>query len=280
MIFLLGLMSFRILYVFSDLIYLLVYQVFGYRRKVVDANIRSAFPEKNKSEIRMLTKKFYHHLCDISLESIKGFSMSPGELIRRHHFVNPELADHYFAKGISAIALPAHYNNWEWGSLSPGLQINYPLVVLYKPLSNKQVDSFVKRHRAKFNTRLASIRETAITFNELAASPHVYVMAADQSPSNLKECYWFNFLNHNTVWLAGPEKYARKYNWPIMYVDIQKVKRGFYELKLVLLTDNPASLPEGEITRLYAHHLEESILSEPAYWLWSHRRWKHVRERD
>lgn len=279
MIFLLGLMSFRIMYVFSDLIYLLVYQVLGYRRKVVDANLRSAFPEKNKSEIRALTKKFYHHLCDISLESIKGFSMSPGELIRRHYFVNPELADHYFAKGISAIALPAHYNNWEWGSLSPGLQINYPLVVLYKPMSNKLVDSFVKRHRAKFNTRLASIRETAITFNELAASPHVYVMASDQSPSNLKECYWFNFLNHDTVWLAGPEKYARKYNWPIMYVDIQKVKRGFYELKLILLTDNPASLPEGEITRLYAYHLEESILSEPAYWLWSHRRWKHVRER-
>ena len=235
------------------------------------------FPRKTETGIRILTKKFYHHLCDISLESIKGFTMSPKELIRRHRIMNPELVDHYFNKGVSAIAEPGHYNNWEWGSLSPGLQIKYPIVALYKPMSNKRVDEFVKKHRAKFNTRLASVRATALIFNELSAKPNAYILAADQSPTNLEESYWFYFLNHDTAWLHGPEKYARKYNWPVLYVDIQKVKRGFYELKLVLLTEDPASLPEGEITRLYAQHLEKSILQEPAYWLWSHKRWKHQR---
>ncbi len=271
-------MPFRVLYIFSDMVYFLVYYLAGYRRKVVFENLRSSFPEKNEREIRLLTKKFYHHLCDISLESIKGFTMSPEQLIMRHHILNPELADHYFDSGKSVIAVPGHYNNWEWGSLSPGLQMKYPIVGFYKPMSNKLVDAYAKRHRAKFNTLLASIRETALTFGKLADKPLAYIMASDQSPTNMKDSYWFNFLNHDTAWLHGPEKYARMYNLPVIYVDIQKVKRGYYELKLVLLTENPASLPDGEITRLYVQHLEKSILQDPAYWLWSHKRWKHRRD--
>jgi KDO2-lipid IV(A) lauroyltransferase len=277
MIILVGVMHFKLVFVFSDLMYFILFHVIGYRRKVVMANLCSSFPEKSAGEISVLTKTFYHHLCDISFESIKGFTMSPQELIHRHHILNPELADKYFDKGLSTIAVPGHYNNWEWGSLSPGLQIKYPIVAFYKPMSNKMVDAFVKRHRAKYNTRLASIQETASTFEELSGIPHAYIMASDQSPSNLKDCYWIHFLHHDTPWLHGPEKYARKYNLPVIYVDIRKVKRGFYELELVLLTENPSSLPDGEITRLYVQHLEKTILEEPAYWLWSHNRWKHRR---
>jgi KDO2-lipid IV(A) lauroyltransferase len=277
MIVVVGIMPFRMLYVLSDGFYFLIYHIIGYRLNVVKYNLSSSFPEKNKDEILALTKKFYHHLCDISLESIKGFTMSPEEIICRHHILNTELADHYFDKGVSVITVPGHYNNWEWGSLSPGLQIKYPIVGFYKSMSNTRVDAFAKKHRAIFKTTLASLRETASTFNELSAMPHAYIMASDQSPTNLKECYWIDFLNHDTPWLHGPEKYARKYNWPVVYVDIQKVKRGFYELKLVVLTEDPSSLPNGEITRLYTQHLEHSILQEPAYWLWSHKRWKHTR---
>jgi len=230
-------------------------------------------------EIHLLTKEFYQHLCDISLESLKGFTLSPQEIIHRHRILNPELADYHYNKGVSAISVPGHFNNWEWGTLSPGLQLKYPIVGIYKPMSNKLVDDFVKNHRARFNTRLAALNETSSTFNELSGIPHAYLMASDQCPTNLKKCYWFDFLNQETAWLHGPEKYARRYNLPVIYVDIQKVKRGTYHLKLVLLSDNPASLPEGEITRLYAQNLEKSILREPACWLWSHRRWKRKREK-
>lgn len=277
MIILVGVMPFRIMYGFSDAMFFVIYHVIGYRRNVVLVNLCSSFPEKNSEEIHLLTKKFYQHLCDISLEAIKGFTMSPQDIIRRHRILNPELADYYFNKGISAIAVPGHYNNWEWGSLSPGMQIQHPIVGIYKCMSNKQVDTFIKAHRARFNTRLASLTETSGTFTELSGIPHAYIMASDQSPTNMKECYWIDFLNQDTPWIHGPEKYARKYNWPVIYVDIQKIKRGFYELKLILLTEDPASLPDGEITRLYTQHLEKSILREPAYWLWSHKRWKHKR---
>ena len=277
MILLLAIMPFSIIYIFSDMLYILIYHVIGYRRRVVLENLRSSFPSKTPDEIRQLAEKFYRHLCDISLESLKGFTMSPEEFTARHYTRNPELAHQYLEAGVSVISVPGHYNNWEWGSMSAGIQIAYPVVALYKPMSNKLVDNYIRQHRSKFNTRLASICDTAKTFNELSANPHAYILAADQSPSNTKDCFWFDFLNHDTAWLPGPEKYARKYNWPVVYVDIQKVKRGFYELDLVLLTDNPSSLHPGEITRLYAGHLQKSILNEPAHWLWSHRRWKHGR---
>jgi KDO2-lipid IV(A) lauroyltransferase len=278
MIVLVGIMPFRTVYVLSDMFYVLIYHVIGYRRGVVTSNLNRSFPEMNEDEICLLSKKFYHHLCDVSLEGIKGFTMSENDLLSRFHILNPELADHYFNKGVSTIAVPGHYNNWEWGSLSPGLQLKYPIVGFYKCMSNTLVDVFARKHRSKFNTRLASIKETTKTFDVHSGMPHAYIMASDQSPTNLKDCYWINFLNQDTPWLHGPEKYARKYNWPVIYVDIQKMKRGYYEIKLVLLTENPASLPDGEITRLYAEHLENSILLEPAYWLWSHKRWKHKRD--
>lgn len=271
-------MPFRVMYFFSDLMYLFLYYMTGYRRKVVEDNLRNSFPGKDKEELKKLIKKFYHHLCDISLESLKGFSMSPDEIRKRHHILNPELADFYADRGISVIAAPGHYNNWEWGSLSPGLQMKFNIVAFYKPMSNKHTDRYARLHRAKFGTQLRSIRSTAGTFDEMKDTPTAFIMAADQSPSNLKDCYWFDFLHRDTAWLHGPEKYARLYNMPVIFVDIQKVKRGYYTLKLVVITEDPASLPDGEITRRYAKHIETSIINEPAYWLWSHKRWKHSRQ--
>jgi KDO2-lipid IV(A) lauroyltransferase len=278
MIIVVGFMPFRLMYILSDVVYFFLYYVAGYRREIVNSNLSSSFPEKGKLEIAKLTKQYYHHLSDITLETFKGFSMSTGELIRRHHILNPEIADYYYDKGKSAIAVPGHYNNWEWGSLSPGLQLKYPIVGFYKPFSNILVDKFARSHRAKFNTNLAAIGSTASTFAELAAKPHAFIMASDQCPVNLKNAYWVDFLNHDTPWLHGPEKYARKYNLPVIYVDIQKVKRGFYNLKLVVLTDKPSALPDGEITKLYVRQLEKSILDAPAFWLWSHKRWKYKRQ--
>jgi len=280
LIILFQLLPFRLIYIFSDCMYYLVYYVIKYRRNVVKTNISSSFPDKSEEEITVLTKKYFHHLCDISIESIKGFSMSAKELIRRFHIRNPEIIHSFLHNNISIIAVPGHYNNWEWGSLSPGLQINHQIVGIYKPMSNKRVDAYLKVNRVKHNTLLAPMHETAKIFKELSNRACAFIMAADQRPTNMKDCYWFDFLHHDTPWIHGPEKYARLYNYPVFYVDVMKVRRGFYEIKLELITDNPASLPEGEITRLYAHHLEKSITHEPAYWLWSHNRWKYSREKE
>lgn len=273
-VFLFGLLPFPLMYLFSDLVRFILQRVIGYRRKVIRDNLSKCFPQLSEKELRSLEGKVYKNLADVLLEGIKAFSMSKRQVKKRHTVLNPELAAFYIQQGKSLIALPSHFNNWEWGTLSPGLFFACPLVAFYKPLSNKYIDRFIRWSRSKFGTSLVSIYITALAFERKSATPTIYVMAADQSPTNVRKSYWVNFLGRETAFLHGPEKYARLHDIPVLYVDVQRVSRGHYTLELSVLTETPTALPEGEITRLYAERLEQAILKSPGSWLWSHRRWK------
>lgn len=273
-VFIIGLIPFRLLYVFSDLIRFILHRVFGYRKTVITDNLRKCFPGLSEAELDALIVATYKNLADVTVEGIKAFSLTPRQVKKRHRITNPELIDTYLAQGKSIIAVPAHFNNWEWGSLSPGLFSQYPIFALYKPLSNKYIDRFVKWNRSKFGTTLSSIYKTGFLFENTSGTPSVYIMAADQSPSNARKSYWVDFMGRETAFLHGPEKYARHFDYPVIYGNVQRIKRGYYTLELSVLTDTPRELPEGEITRLYAAKLEELIRKSPGSWLWSHRRWK------
>jgi KDO2-lipid IV(A) lauroyltransferase len=273
-IFLMGLIPFAIIYLISDILRVLLFNVFRYRRKVVTSNLKMAFPELGNKELNQLVRLSYKNLMDVIVESFKAFTMTRRQIINRHKILNPELIVTYFESGRSVISLPGHYGNWEWGSLSPALQLNYPIVTFYKPLSNPWADRFIKWNRARYGTILASIYRTTETFSERKRLVTAYVMAADQSPSNPDRAYWVNFLGLETAFLHGPEKHARNYNLPVVFVDIQRVKRGHYTMFFSLIADNPAEMKEKEITQAYARHLESAILKQPENWLWSHRRWK------
>ena len=271
----LGLIPFFILYPLSNLVSFVLYRIVGYRKSVVRENLSRSFPQFDTKILRRLERLSYKNLSDVLLEGIKGFTMTRGQIRRRHFVVNPEILDPFKAEGRTVISLPSHYGNWEWGSLSPGLFIkDYKIVAFYKPLTNPYADRFVRKNRSRTGTMLASIYKTNATFDSLKNERSAYIMAADQSPSNAKNVVWVNFLGIETAFLHGPEKYATKYNYPVFFVDIQRIKRGFYRLELSLLSDNPAELEPGEITRRYAGKLEEAILKKPENWLWSHRRWK------
>ncbi|NJK95843.1 MAG: lysophospholipid acyltransferase family protein [Bacteroidales bacterium] len=181
------------------------------------------------------------------------------------------------AKGQSVLGVAAHYGNWEWGAFSGAGQFLGKMIAFYKPINNRIIDRYLVKHRARFNCHMASIGETYYTFKHFQNEVVTYFMVADQSPSNLRRSYWFNFLNQDTAFIHGPEDYSRVYNLPVVFIEIKRVKRGYYEVYFSLLTDNPASLPKGEITRLYKDKLESVIIKEPSYWLWSHRRWKRKR---
>ncbi|MBN2173791.1 MAG: lysophospholipid acyltransferase family protein [Bacteroidales bacterium] len=273
-VFLVGLIPFMMLYLFSDFVGFLLLKIFGYRKQVVEDNLKKSFPDKSKDEISKLLKKFYSNLSDVLIEGIKSFTMTRKQIVNRHKVINPEVLKGYFEKRISIIAVPAHYNNWEWGSLSGGLQLQHKAIALYKPLNNPLVDRFVRYSRSKFGTELTSIYKTTQKFEENKNQPVVYILAADQSPTRSNRVEWVNFLGRETAFLYGPEKYARKYNYPVLYVDIQRRRRGFYELELKWIAENPRELPGGEIIRRYAGELEKAILKKPENWLWSHRRWK------
>jgi KDO2-lipid IV(A) lauroyltransferase len=271
----LGLIPFFILYPLSDLVSFVLYRITGYRKSVVRENLAGSFPHLGKDDLRRLEKLSYKNLSDVLLEGIKGFTLTRRQILKRHKVLNPEILDPYKTAGKTVITLPTHYGNWEWGSLSPGLYIkDYKIVAFYKPLTNPYADSFVRDNRSRTGTMLASIYQTNATFESLKNVMSAYIMAADQSPSNTKNVVWVDFLGRQTAFLQGPEKYASRYNYPVFFVDIQRVKRGYYELELILLAENCAELAPGELTRRYARKLEEAILKKPENWLWSHRRWK------
>jgi Kdo2-lipid IVA lauroyltransferase/acyltransferase len=273
----LGILPFRLIYILSDFMSFLLMRVIKYRREVVLTNLRNSFPELGKDEIRNIVKKTYRNLADVFIEGIRAFTMTRKHIKARHSILNAEILDPYFKAGKAVIVVTGHYGNWEWGTLSPALQTKVQNIAFYKPLKNKSMDKMVNRNRSRYGTILAPIQQTTNTFKAFKGQPVIYLMAADQSPSNREAAYWSNFFGRETAFLHGPEKHARNNNYPVVFVAISRVKRGFYELNLEILTDDPSKLPLGKITSLFAEKLEALIREDPANWLWSHRRWKLTR---
>ena len=273
-IFLFTIIPFKILYVFSDGIYFLVYSLIGYRKKIVFENLRNSFPEKTRDEISSIARKFYHHLCDVLVESVKAFSMKEKEVVKRYEYENTGFLDDLYREGKSVICVGGHYNNWEWAGIASGTQIKHLPVGFYKPLSNKIVDAYVRKTRVRGRSMLASITHTASVFSHDYGEPAIFYMVADQSPSSVRLAYWMQFLNQDTAVLHGPEKYARLHNLPVTFALTQKIKRGYYKVKFILLVEDPSKTVPGEITRIYINELEKIIREKPEFYLWSHRRWK------
>lgn len=267
------------LYQFSDAMAYLLRHVIKYRIKTTRKNLLRSFPDKSSDEIVLLENGIYQNLADISVETLKGFTMSNRNVLKRHKFKNPEFLETYYRQGVSLIGVTAHYNNWEWGAMSAGLQLKHTPIAIYKPLSNKLIDWFIKWHRSLRGTKMVPTIKTYETFEKYKDKPCIYLLVADQkpSPNNIGKAHWINFLNQDTPCIHGPEKYAKLYNYPVVYIDIQRIARGRYEIEFSLLCSDPNLLPVGKITELYMEKLEQVIRKEPCSWLWTHRRWKRKR---
>jgi len=276
---LLGLFPFPILLGFSNFVRIVVYRIIGYRKGVVIQNIEGSFPGISAEELKRLTYLYYKNLADIFVESIKAFTMTRSQIIKRHKIINPEVLEPFYNSGKSVIGVTGHYNNWEWGSLSASLQTKYSVVAFYKELNNKYINRFVLWSRTRFGTTLASIKETSLTFEKHKDVKTIFLMAADQGMQkhHTEMAYWVKFLNRETPFLHGMEKHARNNNLPVIYTDIQRVKRGYYTVELTVLTENPLELADGALTEMYARKLESIIIKKPENWLWSHRRFKFSR---
>jgi KDO2-lipid IV(A) lauroyltransferase len=273
-----GLLPYRILYAFSDFLKFILQHVVGYRKEVVEDNLRKAFPEKSPEELMSIKNLSYKNLSDMLIEGIRAFTISKKQAVRRFHIRNPEILEPFRKKGQSVMLVLGHYADWELAVLAAPFYLPYEnLITFYKPLKNPYTNKYINKNRSRTGVMLISISVTAATFKKFKNDPSIYVLVADQSPSNPHKAYWVPFLNRDTAFLHGPENYAKKYDLPIVFADIQRVKRGFYETELSILTTESKDLPEGEITRLYARKLEEVIYKKPEDWLWSHKRWKHTR---
>ncbi len=261
----------------SDFLYLILYRVFGYRKKVVMQNLMQSFPEKSKAELKGIEKGFYHHLCDLIVESIKGFTISEKEMRRRFTVENKSLIDDYYEKGRNIILLTAHYNSWEWAGMSMGIHLKFKTYGMYKPVNNKVMEDALLKSPQQFGLTMFPMRQTAEYFERHKNDKILMAFVADQTPGHIETAYWTQFLGLDTPFYPGPEKYAQKYNCVVMYADIQKVGRSHYHTTFSVLVENPLDCPAHTVTELYAKKLEAILKAKPDYWLWSHKRWKHRR---
>jgi KDO2-lipid IV(A) lauroyltransferase len=264
-----------VLYFISSVIAFLTYHVVRYRRKVVHHNLVAAFPEKSAAEIKVIEKGFYKHFCDFIMESIKAISISERQLDKRTSIKNPELIEKYYASGKNIIVTCGHYNNWEFYALSLPKLLKYKTYSVYQPLKNSFYDKILYNSRVRNGMTLIKTRDLVPFFSENKNEKRMVIIVNDQSPSNIQTAHWNTFLNQPTGWNIGPEKLAKKYDYAVLFGYSKRVKRGYYEVEFSTICENPNAIPDGAITNTYSKILEELIVSNPQFWLWSHKRWKH-----
>lgn len=272
-IYTLSLLPMGILYLFSDACYLLIYYVIGYRRKVVEDNLRIAFPDRNNQWIMETSRKFYRNFTDNFIETIKLFSA--GEKFYEKHFVMDLSPFQYlFEKGLTCQIHLGHNFNWELANLAVARKVPFTLLGVYMPIENKIFERLLKKFRGKYGTVLIPATRMRESIMHYRNQQYMLALVADQVPGNLDRAFWLNFFGKPTPFVQGPEKGARAGNFPVLFAEIRKFKRGHYQLYVKVATENPASLQPGELTRMYRDYLQTVIQHSPDMWLWSHRRWK------
>jgi KDO2-lipid IV(A) lauroyltransferase len=269
-----SLLPFPVLYGLSDFLFVILYYIIGYRKKVILQNIRNSFPEKTSKEHDEIAKKFYHHLCDLVVESLKTFTISQKQVQERMVCKNPEVVNNFFEKNKSVILAGGHYNSWELFAVAIDEIVKHQSIGIYLPLANKFFDEKMRRTRSKFGLRMISTRIVKQVFEEEKNNLTATIFAIDQSPSKPDNCYWTKFLNQDTAVSFGTEKYAKEFDYPVIFGRVNKPKRGHYVLEFEMVSEHPQHTSNGEITRKITEMLEKDILKQPEFWLWSHRRWK------
>lgn len=270
-----------VLYLLSDFAYLIIYRVVRYRVKVTRANLSRSFPQKTTKELRLLERRFYRHLCDYGVETIWLLHASAKAISKHIIFDNIELFDEAYKQKKDVIAVFGHYGNWEWVSSLP-IHTNPAVTIetLYRPLKNKDFDKFFLNLRSRWGCVCVDKNRVVrhILQNKKSKIPFVLAFIADQTPSVNNLHYWTNFLNQDTPFLTGWEAIARKTDDYVVFLNVHRKKRGYYHCYIELISASPAQTAEFELAEKYARLMERNILENPAYWLWSHRRWKHQRK--
>jgi KDO2-lipid IV(A) lauroyltransferase len=269
-----------VLQVFGSLLYVLVYYVIGYRKQVVYTNLKNSFPEKSDEEIKKIRKQFYKHFCDVIFEILKLMTISDEEFRRRFAFTPNaiKVIGNFEANKQSIIGVMGHCGNWEWGAIAHQFYFQQLITGVYHPLSNKNFDAFMLKLRGRKGGNIVAMKNLYRELLTLKQKniPTTVGLIADQTPPP-ESAYWTTFLHQDTPVFNGPEKLAKKFNYPMIYVPLKKLKRGFYEMDAVIITEKQNELADGVISELHTKALEKNIQEQPYTWLWTHKRWKHKR---
>ncbi|AZJ31235.1 KDO2-lipid IV(A) lauroyltransferase [Tenacibaculum mesophilum] len=276
LIWMLSILPMRLLYIISDFFRLIIFNLIGYRKKVVVENLKKVFPDKSDKEIKNIARKFYKHFVDLIFESIKSFTISKKEIHKRYKYKNPELVNKLTKEGKSIALVGAHQANWEWSFGLP-LVLNGEVFGAYTRLANKYFEKAVKTSRTKFGIIGLKTSETVkgIHKNYKNKTQGIYILLSDQSPQIHKTHYWAKFLGIKVPVHTGAEILSKKYNFAVVNYVAKKVKRGYFEVEFELITENPKDFENYQITDKYLEITEKNIKAQPEFYLWTHKRFKH-----
>jgi KDO2-lipid IV(A) lauroyltransferase len=276
------LLPLNILYIFSDLLFILLYYFPSYRRKVVAENLRNSFPNKPENELALIEKKFYRHFTDLFIETLKLTHFSNENLKNHIKVTNPELLNNLGDSGYDIIVVHSHYNNWEWVGACMPLYFKYKNVFVYKPVQNQQFNRFINKLRSKNGAEVVPMKHIVrkIIDNKSKQIRTFYGFVADQTPAKAEIRYYTEFLNQETPVFLGVEKISSRYGMAVVFLKARKVKRGYYEITFELLFEKSSGLPEFTVTETHVKRLEEMINENPEYWIWTHRRWKYKKSEN
>ena len=271
----------KLLYIISDFFFFILYHLIGYRKKIVENNIKTAFPTKSEVEIKKTSKKFFKHFVDLIFESIKAFSISKKEIDKRYQYLNTKLINKYAKQGRSIVLIGAHQANWEWAFGLPQ-HLNIDCYGAYTKIQNPYFEKIIKSSRTKYGfdgvpTKFFNKKINERQVNDIQS---LYILLSDQSPQVHKTRYWTTFFNKKVPVHTGAEILAKKYNLVVINMNTTKIKRGYFETEFELITDNPKSFDNFEITDKFLEITERNINKQPEYYLWSHKRFKHKDKYD
>ena len=274
---LISILPFRLFYIFSDLVFFLVFYIFRYRRKTVRQNLELVFPDKSSEEIKKIRRQFYSHMVDMFLEMIKSISIPNEELKKRFAFKNVEEIEKIRAMDKSILLACGHYASYEWMNALQLYGLDYRGFGIYKKIKNQHFDKLAKDIRGRYEGVLIQTTKATktITANEKAGIRGVYAMIADQSPKLNRSKVWIDFLGPTVPVFTGLENLSRSLDIPVVYLHVEKIKRGYYSASFRTLTYEPAKEPKFHVIRRYHEELESQIKNAPQYYLWTHKRWKH-----
>lgn len=269
-----SLQPFWLLYRLSDALAFLLYRLLGYRKKVVMKNMEGSFSPD--VDVRKIRGKFYLHLADTVFETIKCFTIRKKNLLKRITCDNPEIMEEYAKQNRSVIFMSAHFGNWEYIIYSMNLMFPHLAIGVGKPLTNQVMNKLTNGKRARFGMKIINATNIKEEFAKDKDTLTASLFLSDQYPGGRNKGYPVQFLNKHTEFLFGAEKYAREYNFPVVYADVERTRRGRYNIHIIKIADNPCEMEKGEIMKSYISLLEETIYRAPEYWLWSHKRWKDI----